>query len=411
MNSIIRNSFMLLAGMLLAGNIFSQSFSVNTDGSSADASAILDVKSTTKGILIPRLTKVQKNSISAPATGLMIYQTGPDSTGFYYYNGTIWNWMLALPQGSYWSLLGNTGTDTLVNFIGTTDNMPIRIRQNNRWIGQFNSNNKTFSLGTIAGSSITTGTANVFIGDSAAYIATSAAGNTIVGANAATALSTGTQNVIIGYLAGKVLSTGQNNIYIGYNTAAGGGGGGSRNTVIGQSASTTASVTNGTALGYNAAVNQSNSMVFGDITVTKWGFGTNATAANILEFNSIVTTASLTTGGVWTNASDKNIKQNFSVMDKSDVLNKIMQLPVTRWSYTKEGNDVTHIGPMAQDFYRLFNTGQNDRTISTIDPSGVALLAIQQLKNENEVLTNRLTEQEEKYNQLLKKLKSKGIID
>ncbi|HNJ29649.1 MAG TPA: hypothetical protein PLQ40_11885, partial [Ferruginibacter sp.] len=51
-----------------------QSLAINTDGSSANASALLDVKSTTKGILIPRMTKTEKNAIASPATGLLIYQ-------------------------------------------------------------------------------------------------------------------------------------------------------------------------------------------------------------------------------------------------------------------------------------------------------------------------------------------------
>ena len=58
-----------------------QSFSVNTDGSVAHPSAILDVKSTEKGMLIPRMSKANRNAIAAPATGLLIYQETPDSTG------------------------------------------------------------------------------------------------------------------------------------------------------------------------------------------------------------------------------------------------------------------------------------------------------------------------------------------
>ena len=65
--------------------ILAQSFAVNTDGSTANSSALLDIKSSTKGLLIPRLTKTEKNGIAAPATGLLIFQTGPDSAGFYFF--------------------------------------------------------------------------------------------------------------------------------------------------------------------------------------------------------------------------------------------------------------------------------------------------------------------------------------
>lgn len=72
-----------------AGSATAQSLSINTTGVQADTSAILDVNSTTKGLLIPRMTAAQKNAIVTPATGLLIYQTD-GSAGFYYYNGTGW---------------------------------------------------------------------------------------------------------------------------------------------------------------------------------------------------------------------------------------------------------------------------------------------------------------------------------
>jgi hypothetical protein len=79
--------------------IKAQSVAINTDGSSAAASALLDVKSTTQGILIPRMTAAQRTAIATPATGLMVYQT--DATaGFYFYNGTAWT-----------SLNGTNGTN------------------------------------------------------------------------------------------------------------------------------------------------------------------------------------------------------------------------------------------------------------------------------------------------------------
>ena len=61
-------------------------------------SAQLEVKSTTKGLLSPRMTEAQKNAISNPATGLLIYQTDGTS-GFYFYNGSIWKQGLG-PQGA-----------------------------------------------------------------------------------------------------------------------------------------------------------------------------------------------------------------------------------------------------------------------------------------------------------------------
>ena len=78
----------LSAILIAAMAINAQSVSVNTDGSTADASSILDVKSTTKGMLIPRMTTAQRTAIIAPANGLLVYDT--DVKSFWYYNGSAW---------------------------------------------------------------------------------------------------------------------------------------------------------------------------------------------------------------------------------------------------------------------------------------------------------------------------------
>jgi hypothetical protein len=75
--------------LLSAVMTFAQGVGINSDGSPADSSAMLDVKSTNKGLLTPRMTAAQRGSIASPATGLMVYQTDAPA-GFYYYNGTAW---------------------------------------------------------------------------------------------------------------------------------------------------------------------------------------------------------------------------------------------------------------------------------------------------------------------------------
>jgi hypothetical protein len=79
----------LVVILLTVGQLFSQNVSITNDGSPADASAMLDVKSTSKGFLAPRMTVIQRENISAPATGLLVYQTD-EATGYYYFNGVEW---------------------------------------------------------------------------------------------------------------------------------------------------------------------------------------------------------------------------------------------------------------------------------------------------------------------------------
>jgi hypothetical protein len=54
-----------------------------------DGSAQLDVSSTKKGILIPRMSSAEREAISTPAKGLLVFQTN-ETAGFYYYNGSAW---------------------------------------------------------------------------------------------------------------------------------------------------------------------------------------------------------------------------------------------------------------------------------------------------------------------------------
>jgi hypothetical protein len=102
------NLLALLLAFVSSGVCYGQGMGVNTTGAAADASAILDASSTSQGVLVPRMTAAQKTAISAPATGLMIFQT--DGTpGFYYYTGSAWSAVGNAPAGTatgdmlYWN--------------------------------------------------------------------------------------------------------------------------------------------------------------------------------------------------------------------------------------------------------------------------------------------------------------------
>ncbi|MFW2545248.1 tail fiber domain-containing protein [Primorskyibacter sp. 2E107] len=111
----------------------------------------------------------------------------------------------------------------------------------------------------------------------------------------------------------------------------------------------------------------------------------------------------LTIGGTLSQSSDKNAKMAIVPIDGSEVLEKVAALPLSSWTYKHDAQaGVRHIGPMAQDFHAAFGTGHNDTTISTLDTSGVALAAIQELNARNAAqqaliaeLSARITQLEE----------------
>ncbi len=75
-----------LAALLITSLTFAQ---VGIGTTTPNTSAMLDINSTTKGLLVPRMTLIEKNAIVTPANGLLIYQTDGVS-GFWYYDGTSW---------------------------------------------------------------------------------------------------------------------------------------------------------------------------------------------------------------------------------------------------------------------------------------------------------------------------------
>lgn len=91
-----------------SNNLFNNGSNVAIGTSVVDNSAILNISSTNSGLLMPRMTKAQRDSISSPATSLLIYQTD-NTPGFYYYNGTAW-----VSFGGSNSSSTSSNTDTLI---------------------------------------------------------------------------------------------------------------------------------------------------------------------------------------------------------------------------------------------------------------------------------------------------------
>ncbi|RLD65874.1 MAG: hypothetical protein DRI84_05920 [Bacteroidetes bacterium] len=200
-----------------------------------DATAILDVQSTTQGVLMPRMTEVQRDAISSPVTGLMIYQTD-NTPGFYHYDGANWvaNGSTAviaiddLTDGKYikesYYLGLNSGVSASQLYSEKNVGIGEGSLQNVDWgagcvaVGYNSLNTMANSyyntaLGAYAGSDVT-GNSNTFIGYQAGVVATSAVSNIAIGSEALNTLSTGDNNIAVTYGAANITS-GSSNIVIG----------------------------------------------------------------------------------------------------------------------------------------------------------------------------------------------------
>ncbi|MCA6364984.1 MAG: hypothetical protein IM638_18280 [Bacteroidetes bacterium] len=104
--------------------LYAQNVGINATGAAPDASAMLDVVSTTRGALIPRMTTAQRTAIAAPAAGLFVYDTTLGA--FFYWDGTVWRFMAS---SGGWLLAGNTLAGT--EFLGSINAQPVRIMTNN----------------------------------------------------------------------------------------------------------------------------------------------------------------------------------------------------------------------------------------------------------------------------------------
>jgi len=149
----------LLITTLLSLSLNAQNVGINATGAAAASSAMLDISSTTSGLLIPRMTTAQRTAIAAPATGLLVYDVTIGS--FYYYDGTQWIWMLGNTTG--WTLNGNTPTAT--NFMGSTNAVAVRFYCNNI---------ERFRLNPADGEFVAGATASPYAGDLISGVATPA---------------------------------------------------------------------------------------------------------------------------------------------------------------------------------------------------------------------------------------------
>ncbi len=246
-----RTLLFLALAILFSYNVLSQGVAINNDNSNADASAMLDIKSANKGLLIPRVDIADLNTkapVTSPSVSLLVYNTNTTTgVGYYYWDGTKWVRLTISDDLDFaWKTTGNAGTNPNTNFIGTTDNQALSIRTNNqiklrittqgqietintgnsvfigRGAGRLDdlSNNYNVFVGYRSGDKNTSGESNVAIGTWPLQNNTTGSNNTAIGVSALDQNTIGNNNIGIGSYAGRNITTGSNNIIIGYNIEA-----------------------------------------------------------------------------------------------------------------------------------------------------------------------------------------------
>ena len=200
--------------IITAFSVFTKAQSVGIGTTTPNANAQLDITSSTKGVLIPRMNTAQMTALTSPE-GLMIYNT--DSAAFAYRNATAWVFLKGTANvANNWSTRGNAGTDTAKNFMGTTDDIDIIFKRNKWPAGLLGSKNT--SWGDQALAAVTTGFLNTAVGNYALNYNQSGSTNTAVGYGTLFSNVSGGENVAIG---SDALSSSTGN----FNTAVGDGAG------------------------------------------------------------------------------------------------------------------------------------------------------------------------------------------
>lgn len=140
-NQLIQYKFGIVFTLLLL--IFSHTHAqVGIGTTSPSPGALLDLKSRDKGLLVPRVKIIDLTTLaplSGDTKGILVWNTSFDTgVGFHYWDGD--NWIALANKNNSWSLTGNANTNYTNNFLGTTDEVPLRIGAYNTtalWISPY----------------------------------------------------------------------------------------------------------------------------------------------------------------------------------------------------------------------------------------------------------------------------------
>ncbi|MBK7884929.1 MAG: tail fiber domain-containing protein [Chitinophagaceae bacterium] len=324
-------SILLIGGLLFLGAAmsFGQNVGINQTGVKADASAMLDVSSPNKGLLIPRVDLTDKYdnvTIASPAATLLVYNIASNDKEFpqgpgYYYNANVKNegdafWVRLLDSefNTPWLLGGNNDIDAAIHFVGST-----------------NAADVVFKRGEVEGVRLAQGGAMLATGSAVGGITPAqGAGRRLMWIPAKAA-----------FRAGEVTNANWDNANVGlrsfaggYNTVASGEG----STAMGRQ--TTASGSNSTAMGRQTTASGQNSTAMGSTTTA---FGVTSTA---MGSNTVASGDTSTAMGQQTIASGQNSTAMGSITTASGEISTAMGRQTTAFGKrsTAMGNNTTASG-------------------------------------------------------------------
>ncbi|MEJ6979119.1 tail fiber domain-containing protein [Pedobacter sp. P351] len=384
------------------------------------ASAQLEIVSTNKGLLIPRLALASRPS--SPATGLLIYQT--DSTpGFYYYNGTAW---VNISSISTLSSNLNTNTQTL-SYDGTISGLKMVNEGGMTIHGVRNSSLSTTPVlnfqfdkagGFVAKGVLGTGTIPASGSGERmmwhAYKGSFRAGGVGVGVDSWDETYNGFYSVAFGF---NTKASGNYSISMGYANSAMSAYG------IAMGYTSISHGTSAIAIGYRCTANADYSMTLGHRASAAGFSGTmvmsdasntdslrasliNQFSARYVNGYRLYTNAGKTVGvsvvpggNAWAAVSDSTKKENYIKPNQEYFLNQLSKLRIGSWNYKVQNKTVRHYGPMAQEIFSSFGKDGigvigNDTTLATADMDGIIMIMLQGLEKrsaEQLVLNKQLT--------------------
>lgn len=381
-----------------------------------DISALLELKSNTKGLLIPRMTTRERGSIVPAPEGLLVFDT--DTKSFWFQNNG-WHelniWLDDFGGNIFSRNSGNTGIGVLnpVSGIHLAENRDVLFGLDTAGAGsklKWISSKAALRAGNLLYRPENWNFDSIGVASAAFGQDTKAKGDYSFAAGYSSEAA-GTGSIAIG---SGVTASGNGSIAIGSTVFSNPIASGDYSVAIGSSMSATGSFS--TAIGNRVHSINNGSFVFGSgpgnsndgelnssanfqLTCGFQGGYKFFTGSQVIGQIFYSYGAELLPNATsWSTMSDRNKKENFLPVNEEDILEKIKLFNLSTWNY--KGLDVSterHYGPMAQDFYAAFGKDAlgkigNDTTINEHDFSSINFMAIQGLEKRTQKIEELLKE-------------------